>query len=133
MARVIKCFLEVLGAQVQAFYVTLFSIMKATQAFSVLSALSVITGGLAATNSSNNSNSPSNSALLANGNVRLGRAAEAYEKAKAFIAQLSNTEKISLITGQSITNASWTALANKDGATGINANSMFPASPPPAP
>jgi beta-glucosidase len=51
--------------------------------------------------------------------VDLGVYADAYEKAKTFVAALNNTEKIAIITGQSIDGV-WTALNNKDGVSGIN-------------
>ncbi|KAI8289397.1 putative beta-glucosidase D [Colletotrichum sp. SAR11_57] len=55
----------------------------------------------------------------------LGDFNDAYEKAKAFVATLDNAAKVSIITGQSVTSnstsgSSWTALANKDGVSGIN-------------
>ncbi|KAJ0335961.1 hypothetical protein COL922a_008572 [Colletotrichum nupharicola] len=55
----------------------------------------------------------------------LGDFNDAYEKAKAFVATLDNAAKVSIITGQSVTSnstsgSSWTALANKDGLSGIN-------------
>ncbi|KAF6833223.1 beta-glucosidase D protein [Colletotrichum musicola] len=68
-----------------------------------------------------NSSSASTNAILADGYVQLGSFDDAYQKAKAFVATLDNAAKISIITGQSITgNATWTALANKDGVSGIN-------------
>lgn len=68
------------------------------------------------------SNGTSSSALLASGNVQLGDYQGAYGKAKAFVAQLNNSQKISIITGGDVSggNASWTALTNKDGFAGIN-------------
>ncbi|KAJ0368125.1 hypothetical protein COL154_002876 [Colletotrichum chrysophilum] len=57
--------------------------------------------------------------------LQLGDFNNAYEKAKAFVATLDNAAKVSIITGQSVTSnstsgSSWTALANKDGVSGIN-------------
>ncbi|KAI8195415.1 putative beta-glucosidase D [Colletotrichum sp. SAR 10_65] len=57
--------------------------------------------------------------------LQLGDFNDAYEKAKAFVATLDNAAKVSIITGQSVTSnstsgSSWTALANKDGVSGIN-------------
>lgn len=55
--------------------------------------------------------------------VKLGEFAEAYAKAKAFVAGLTNAEKVSIITGSDVDSSngsSWTALANKDGFAGIN-------------
>lgn len=57
--------------------------------------------------------------------VSLGDAEAAYQKAKAFVATLTNDQKISIITGESLTgNATWTALEAKDGAAGVN-NQFF--------
>ncbi|CAN8103469.1 unnamed protein product [Discula destructiva] len=59
------------------------------------------------------------SALLSDGYVDLGDAETAYQSAKTFVAGLTNAQKISIITGESLT-GKWTALENKDGAAGIN-------------
>lgn len=57
--------------------------------------------------------------------VQLGDIEAAYQKAKAFIATLDNSQKIDIINGDSLTgNVTWTALNNKDGAAGIN-NQFF--------
>ncbi|KAF7547531.1 hypothetical protein G7Z17_g7682 [Cylindrodendrum hubeiense] len=90
--------------------------MKVSNSFVALSALSLAAGGLAASNSS------SISALLSNGYVQLdGASSDAYDKAKAFVATLNNTEKITIITGGSLTgDHAWTALNTKDGVSGIN-------------
>lgn len=57
--------------------------------------------------------------------MNLGDAEAAYQKAKAFVAGLTNSQKIDIINGESVTgNATWTALENKDGAAGIN-NQFF--------
>lgn len=88
------------------------------KAFSTLAALSLL-GAASATNSTSAS-------LLSSGNVDLGEYQAAYEKAKALVAQLTNAQKISVITGGSVSSnstnssASWTALTNKDGFAGIN-------------
>lgn len=59
--------------------------------------------------------------MLTPSTVQLGDAEAAYQKAKAFVATLTNTQKISIINSESITgNVTWTALENKDGAAGIN-------------
>jgi hypothetical protein len=52
----------------------------------------------------------------------LGIAADAYEKAKAFIAPLNNTQKIAIVMATSFTsdNASWSAYTNTDGVDGLN-------------
>ncbi|KAF5521918.1 putative beta-glucosidase D [Colletotrichum aenigma] len=77
------------------------------------------------TSALSNSSSTSTSAILSDGYVQLGDFNDAYEKAKAFVATLDNAAKVSIITGQSVTSnsssgSSWTALANKDGVSGIN-------------
>jgi hypothetical protein len=100
--------------------------MKGLQAFTAASALAFFSGGLCASNSTNTTSSASSLAILADGNVDLGIAAEAYEKAVAFVSSLTNAQKISIITGQSLTddNATWNALSSKDGASGINSKQI---------
>ncbi|KAF7871937.1 uncharacterized protein EAF02_009042 [Botrytis sinoallii] len=97
--------------------------MKGHKVLSVASALSFFTIGLCASNSTTTT-STSSSGLLADGNVNLGAASDAYEKAVTFISSLTNAQKIAIITGQSIDdgNVTWTPLASKDGAVGINMN-----------
>lgn len=57
--------------------------------------------------------------------VQLGDVEASYLKAKAFVAGLTNSQKVSIITGESLTgNVTWTALENKDGVAGIN-NQFF--------
>ncbi|KAF3800089.1 putative beta-glucosidase D [Colletotrichum gloeosporioides] len=80
---------------------------------------------VSSTSALSNSSSTSTSAILSDGYVQLGDFNDAYEKAKAFVATLDNAAKVSIITGQSVTSnstsgSSWTALANKDGVSGIN-------------
>lgn len=63
--------------------------------------------------------------------VDLGEYQSAYDKAKAFVSNLTNSQKVTIITGGSITNGSttWTALNNKDGFAGMNGQyyvSSFP-------
>ncbi|KAL3295550.1 putative beta-glucosidase D [Colletotrichum asianum] len=87
-------------------------------------ALAVLTF-VSSTSALSNSSSTSTSAILSDGYVQLGDFNDAYEKAKAFVATLDNAAKVSIITGQSVTSnstsgSSWTALANKDGVSGIN-------------
>ncbi|KAL1854912.1 hypothetical protein Daus18300_011232 [Diaporthe australafricana] len=84
-----------------------------------LHALSLASGGLAA---STNSTSSDIAALLANGDVDLGIIAEAYEKAVAFVAGLTNAQKVSIITGTDISdsNVTWTAYTSADGGSGVN-------------
>ncbi|KAF5877125.1 putative beta-glucosidase d protein [Botrytis fragariae] len=97
--------------------------MKGHKVLSVASALSFFTVGLCASNSTTTT-STSSSGLLADGNVNLGAASDAYEKAVTFISSLTNAQKIAIITGQSINddNATWTPLVTKNGAVGINMN-----------
>lgn len=97
--------------------------MKGPRAFKVASALSLFTSGLCADNSTNTT-SASEPTLLSDGNLDLGIAADAYEKAVAFVSTLTNAQKITIITGGDLTddNATWTALNTKDGAAGINQN-----------
>ncbi|KAF4814898.1 putative beta-glucosidase D [Colletotrichum siamense] len=87
-------------------------------------ALAVLTF-VSSTSALSNSSSTSTSAILSDGYVQLGDFNDAYEKAKAFVTTLDNAAKVSIITGQSVTSnstsgSSWTALANKDGVSGIN-------------
>lgn len=98
--------------------------MKASLAFHAITALSFITGGVNGATNSSSLASNTTSALLADGNVNLGIASEAYEKATAFVATLTNAQKIAIITGSSITdgNVSWTALTTSNGGSGINMN-----------
>ncbi|KAK6217998.1 hypothetical protein LQW54_003056 [Pestalotiopsis sp. IQ-011] len=98
--------------------------MKGPRAFSVASALSLFTTGLCANSTTNTTSSASDPTLLSDGNLNLGVAADAYEKAVAFVSTLTNAQKISIITGEDLTddNATWTALKSKDGAAGINMN-----------
>ncbi|KAF7943596.1 uncharacterized protein EAE97_005667 [Botrytis byssoidea] len=97
--------------------------MKGHKVLSVASALSLFTIGLCASNSTTTTPS-SSSGLLADGNVNLGAASDAYEKAVTFISSLIYAQKIAIITGQSIDdgNVTWTPLASRDGAVGINMN-----------
>ncbi|XEV01614.1 hypothetical protein FSHL1_006901 [Fusarium sambucinum] len=64
----------------------------------------------------------STSAILDDDYVSLnGRFNNAHEEAKSFVAKLNNTEKITIITGGSLSgNNNWTALNAKDGVSGIN-------------
>ncbi|KAH8898062.1 glycoside hydrolase [Thozetella sp. PMI_491] len=85
----------------------------------LLAAAALAGAGHAASNSTG-----SDTAILSSGygkylRIDLGVYADAYEKAKAFVATLNNTQKVAIITGQSI-DGEWTALKNKDGVSGIN-------------
>ncbi|WYZ33836.1 hypothetical protein EsH8_I_000112 [Colletotrichum jinshuiense] len=91
--------------------------MKVSTSASALAALSFVSS----TSALSNSSSSSTNAILADGYVSLGPYDEAYQKAKSFVATLDNAQKVSIITGQSVTgNATWTALNNKDGVSGVN-------------
>ena len=50
--------------------------------------------------------------------VDLGAWSAAYSKAQAFIAELSNEDKLNLITGNDIASANWTSLVFLDGTQG---------------
>lgn len=71
-----------------------------------------------AQNSTTSSNSTSTEGLLSSGKVDLGDWTEAYTKAAALVAQLTNNEKITLITGGSVKSVNWTALEFKDSTQG---------------
>jgi hypothetical protein len=53
--------------------------------------------------------------------VDLGIAADAYDKAKVFVAPLNTTQKIAIVIASSFSsdNASWDAYQNTDGASGL--------------
>jgi len=51
--------------------------------------------------------------------VDLGDWEAAYTQAIAFVAQLTNTEKIQLITGSDVSSVNWSALQFKDGTQGV--------------
>ncbi|GME38108.1 beta-glucosidase d protein [Neofusicoccum parvum] len=88
--------------------------MRAFAALGVASTL--VSTGYAASNSS------ASASLLSSGSVQLGDFAAAYQKAKTFVSGLTNAQKVSIITGSDVSgsNVTWTALENKDGASGIN-------------
>lgn len=53
--------------------------------------------------------------------VDLGIAQAAYDKATAFVAGLSNEQKISIIGGESLEgNVTWSTLQLRDGESGVN-------------
>jgi beta-glucosidase len=93
-----------------------------------------ILGGLllpfvAAQNSTTSSNTTvttnsTTEGLLSSGNVELGDWADAYTKATALVAQLTNSEKITLITGGSVSSVNWTALEFKDSTQGPQGRSQ---------
>ena len=90
------------------------------KSISVVVGAALLSVGSAASNTT--STNSSSAALLSSGTVQLGIYADAYAKAKAYVAQLSNTDKLSIITGGDVSapNSSWTALVQKDGFAGIN-------------
>ncbi|KAF7537615.1 hypothetical protein G7054_g3584 [Neopestalotiopsis clavispora] len=106
--------------------------MKPSPALGVFSFFSVFSSAfsLAVTNSTGafpNTTTPDPSAtspynpILANGAVDLGIAQAAYDKATAFVAGLSNDQKITIIGGGSLTgNATWNTLQLRDGESGVN-------------
>lgn len=119
--------------------------MRAGKTLRSLAELSFFTGVLSA--STANSTSYTSLALLSSGNgkqidgfqmtrytwhgvltlstVQLGDAEAAYQKAKSFVATLTNSQKVEIINSGSLSgNATWTALESKDGAAGIN-NQFF--------
>ncbi|PMD41999.1 glycoside hydrolase family 3 protein [Hyaloscypha variabilis F] len=49
----------------------------------------------------------------------MGAWADAYAKAVALVAQLTNEEKVTIITGGSVSSVNWTALEFKDGTQGV--------------
>ncbi len=57
--------------------------------------------------------------LLSSGNVDMGAWADAYARAVALVAQLTNEEKVTIITGGSVSSVNWTALEFKDGTQGV--------------
>ncbi|KAF2687644.1 glycoside hydrolase family 3 protein [Lentithecium fluviatile CBS 122367] len=75
--------------------------------------------------------SNSSSGLLSADPETLGNWADAYSKAKAFVSQLTNAQKVSIITAgdfttnsSSASNISWTAYTSKDAFAGMN-NQFF--------
>jgi hypothetical protein len=51
-------------------------------------------------------------------------ATDAFNKAKAMVDQMTNAQKVKVITGQGVTsaNVTWPGLVSKDGVAGINQN-----------
>ncbi|CAD6446279.1 d46f09c4-f297-40a4-8a25-6a02da090eaf [Sclerotinia trifoliorum] len=66
-------------------------------------------------------NSSSVEGLLGSNNVDLGAWSAAYAQAQAFIAGLSNEDKLSLITGSDVKSANWKSLVFLDGTQGPQA------------
>jgi beta-glucosidase len=73
---------------------------------------SILTVNSASTNSSTEG-------ILASGTVELGAWTDAYAKATALVSQLTNQEKITIITGGSVDSVNWTALEFKDGTESV--------------
>ena len=78
---------------------------------------------LAAQNSTS-TNTTATEGILSSGSVDLGDWADAYTKAAALVAQLTNEEKITIITGGSVSSVNWTALEFKDGTEGVQGNTL---------
>jgi beta-glucosidase len=58
---------------------------------------------------------------LSRGLVDLGIAQAAYDKASAFVAGLSNEQKIAIVNGGSLSgNVTWNAYQLRDGEAGVN-------------
>ena len=72
-----------------------------------------------ASSSNRTTTDSSTEGLLSSGNVDLGAWADAYAKAVALVAQLTNEEKVTVITGGSVSLVNWTALEFKDGTQGV--------------
>lgn len=68
--------------------------------------------------SSNSTTSTGQDGLLSSGNVEMGDWAEAYAKAQALVAQMTNEEKISVVTAGSVESVGWAAMQYKDGTQG---------------
>jgi beta-glucosidase len=80
--------------------------------------LPLFTAAQNSTSSNTTITTNSTSSLLSSGTVALGDWADAYAKATALIDQLTNDEKITLITGGSVSSVNWTALEIKDSTEG---------------
>ena len=61
----------------------------------------------------------SSEGLLSSGNVDMGAWADAYAKAVGLVAQLTNEEKVTIITEGSVSSVNWMALEFKDGTQGV--------------
>ncbi|KUJ13220.1 glycoside hydrolase family 3 protein [Mollisia scopiformis] len=75
---------------------------------------------LAQSKRATNSSSFSTTGLLSSGAVALGDWDAAYQKAVGFLGQMTNEQKLSLITGSDVDALNWTALVMKDGTQGPN-------------
>lgn len=72
-----------------------------------------------AQNSTTNTTTSGVVGILSDNNVALGDWADAYAKATALVAQMSNEDKITVITGGSLSALNWTVLEYKDGSEGV--------------
>ena len=72
-----------------------------------------------AQNTTSSNTTSSTEGLLSSGNVDFGDWTDAYAKATALVAQMTNDGKISLITGSSVSSVNWTALEFKDGTQSV--------------
>jgi beta-glucosidase len=74
---------------------------------------------LAANSTSSNTTTSAAEGILSSGEVQLGAWADAYAKATALVAGLTNEEKVTIITGGSVSSVNWTVLEFKDGTQGV--------------
>lgn len=79
-----------------------------------------------AQNGTASNSTTSTEGLLSSGNVEMGEWAAAYAKAQALVAQMTNEEKITLITAGSVESVGWAAMEFKDGTQGPQGISRFP-------
>lgn len=91
----------------------------------VAAALLLPLGAAQNTTSSTNTTTSASEAILSSGEVSLGDWADAYAKAAALVAQLTNEEKITIITGGSVSSVNWTALEFKDGTQGVQGMAVY--------
>lgn len=85
----------------------------------LLNGLIVPTAVLARTSTSLNGTTSQPDGILSSGEVELGVWADAYAKATSLVSKLTNNEKVSVITGRSVTAVNWTSLSFKDGTQGV--------------
>lgn len=92
----------------------------------LLNGLIVPIAALAQNSTSSNGTTSQPDGILSSGAVDLGVWADAYAKATSLVSKLTNNEKISVITGRSVTALNWTSLAFKDGTQGVQGNTTAP-------
>ncbi|KUJ21483.1 beta-glucosidase D [Mollisia scopiformis] len=85
----------------------------------VLAKAFVITFAVAQNTTASTNTTTAAEGILSSGDVDLGTWTDAYAKAVALIAELTNEEKITIITGGSVTSVNWTALEFKDGTQSV--------------